>query len=306
MVLERLIDATYSRRRTAHLAGANLGFGEASLLAAAGVRSSRHRPATVRARGHEASTRPGAGSGPGERRIMARKAREICLTASLRSGALHAAALRAARGKAEQARGGGVSGESRNRGAATGTGSCNRAGTGRAAIGRSRSSIPGIVSSPRPRFATGWCIMHGARSASRSLERGFIHDSHANRSRQGHSPGRGALRAVPRPLPVRAAGRYFPILPARSITRYSSGTCAEGSDASALWRSPTGSWTVPTGRNRWTCRSPGDDLLTPLQRRRGLPIGNLTSQLFANVYLNPLDHYCKQVAAGEGLSSLRR
>lgn len=28
---------------------------------------------------------------------------------------------------------------------------------------------------------------------------------------------------------------------------------------------------------------PGDDLLTPVQRRRGLPIGNLTSQFFANL-----------------------
>lgn len=36
---------------------------------------------------------------------------------------------------------------------------------------------------------------------------------------------------------------------------------------------------------------PGDDLFTPLERRRGLPIGNLTSQFFANVFLDPLDHY---------------
>lgn len=34
---------------------------------------------------------------------------------------------------------------------------------------------------------------------------------------------------------------------------------------------------------------PGDDLFTPSQRRRGLPLGNQTSQFFANVYLNPLD-----------------
>ena len=39
---------------------------------------------------------------------------------------------------------------------------------------------------------------------------------------------------------------------------------------------------------------PGDDLLTPPQRRRGLPIGNLTSQFFANVYLNGLDHFIKE------------
>jgi hypothetical protein len=35
---------------------------------------------------------------------------------------------------------------------------------------------------------------------------------------------------------------------------------------------------------------PGDDLFAIL-RPRGLPIGNLTSQLWANVYLNPLDHF---------------
>ncbi|NMF84640.1 reverse transcriptase domain-containing protein [Nodosilinea sp. P-1105] len=39
---------------------------------------------------------------------------------------------------------------------------------------------------------------------------------------------------------------------------------------------------------------PGDDLLTVLQRRRGLPIGNLTSQFFANVYLNGFDHFVKE------------
>ncbi len=36
---------------------------------------------------------------------------------------------------------------------------------------------------------------------------------------------------------------------------------------------------------------PGDDLLSPLSRRRGLPIGNLSSQFFANVYLNGFDHF---------------
>jgi retron-type reverse transcriptase len=38
----------------------------------------------------------------------------------------------------------------------------------------------------------------------------------------------------------------------------------------------------------------GDNLLTPLQRRRGLPVGNLTSQFFANVYLNSFDHFIKE------------
>ena len=38
----------------------------------------------------------------------------------------------------------------------------------------------------------------------------------------------------------------------------------------------------------------GDDLFTPLTRQRGLPIGNQTSQFFANVYLDPLDHFVKE------------
>ena len=37
----------------------------------------------------------------------------------------------------------------------------------------------------------------------------------------------------------------------------------------------------------------GDTLFTPFERKRGLPIGNLTSQFFANIYLNQLDHFIK-------------
>lgn len=35
----------------------------------------------------------------------------------------------------------------------------------------------------------------------------------------------------------------------------------------------------------------GDDLWTPFERRRGLPLGNLTSQWFANWFLTGLDHF---------------
>ncbi len=47
---------------------------------------------------------------------------------------------------------------------------------------------------------------------------------------------------------------------------------------------------------------PGDDLFTPGERRRGLPLGNQTSQFFANVYLDPLDHF---VSDRLGLSYVR-
>lgn len=42
----------------------------------------------------------------------------------------------------------------------------------------------------------------------------------------------------------------------------------------------------PTGHH-----FPGDTLLSPLDRRQGLPIGNLTSQTFANFYLHGFDHF---------------
>ncbi len=39
---------------------------------------------------------------------------------------------------------------------------------------------------------------------------------------------------------------------------------------------------------------PGDDLVTLMERRVSLPIGNLTSQFFGNLYLNDLDHFIKE------------
>ena len=40
---------------------------------------------------------------------------------------------------------------------------------------------------------------------------------------------------------------------------------------------------------------PGDDLFGPHERRRGLPLGNLTSQFFANLYLDRFDHFVTEV-----------
>lgn len=39
---------------------------------------------------------------------------------------------------------------------------------------------------------------------------------------------------------------------------------------------------------------PGDHLFTPHERRKGLPIGNLTSQFWANVYMTRFDHFVKE------------
>jgi retron-type reverse transcriptase len=48
---------------------------------------------------------------------------------------------------------------------------------------------------------------------------------------------------------------------------------------------------------------PGDTLLTPLERPRGLPIGNLTSQFLANLHLDALDH---RLAALPGIGAYLR
>jgi retron-type reverse transcriptase len=44
----------------------------------------------------------------------------------------------------------------------------------------------------------------------------------------------------------------------------------------------------------------GDDLFTPFERRKGLPIGNLTSQLWGNYYLNELDKFMKETLKCKG------
>jgi hypothetical protein len=48
---------------------------------------------------------------------------------------------------------------------------------------------------------------------------------------------------------------------------------------------------------------PGDDLLDPLAHPHGLPIGSLTSQIWANVMLSPVDHL---LASGLGLGTFVR
>jgi RNA-directed DNA polymerase len=43
-----------------------------------------------------------------------------------------------------------------------------------------------------------------------------------------------------------------------------------------------------------------DDLFTPYERKKGIPLGNLTSQFFGNLYLNPFDHFVKEELKVEG------
>ena len=60
-------------------------------------------------------------------------------------------------------------------------------------------------------------------------------------------------------------------------------------------RPPAGAPADAAGGGR--ARFPGDDLAEVLQRPRGLPIGNLTSQLWGNFYLDALDHWFTEAEA---------
>ncbi len=126
------------------------------------------------------------------------------------------------------------------------------------------------------------------------LDRTFIFDSYACRR------GKGTHAAVDRyqhwarrypyvlKLDIR---RYFPSIDHALLKAKLRRRIADPQVLALLDRIIDGSPTETAGEPTWF---PGDDLFTPLERRRGIPIGNLTSQFFANLYLDDLDHWLKE------------
>ena len=125
------------------------------------------------------------------------------------------------------------------------------------------------------------------------IERSFIHDSYANRV------GYGTHRALRRFIGFARSSRYvlqcdirkyFPSIDheiLKQIIRHKI-KCSD-----TLWLIDM---IIDSSNPQEPVLEyfPGDDLLTPVLRRHGLPIGNLTSQFFANVYLNDFDHFIKE------------
>lgn len=126
-----------------------------------------------------------------------------------------------------------------------------------------------------------------------TIEKRFIDDSYANRK------GYGTHRALKRFIGFARSSRYvlqcdlkkyFPSIDhqilKQQIRRYLK--CQE-----TLWLIEA----IIDNSNEQepvTEVFPGDILVIPLERRKGLPIGNLTSQFFCNVYLNKFDHFVKE------------
>ena len=127
------------------------------------------------------------------------------------------------------------------------------------------------------------------------FERKFIYDSYANRL------GKGTHRALDRAQEFARRYRYvfkadvetfFPVIDHAILKAILHRTiaCADTRGLMDVIIDSGQGILADQYRQRWF---PGDDLLAAL-RPRGLPIGNQTSQFWANAYLNPFDHFVKR------------
>jgi hypothetical protein len=128
-----------------------------------------------------------------------------------------------------------------------------------------------------------------------SFERSFIHDSYANRV------GKGTHRALDRCQQYARRYRYvlqcdvrqfFPSLDHAILRAILWQKVIDPEVRQLIDQILAGGAGVLVDEYAMTYFG-GDDLLAAL-RPRGLPIGNLTSQFWANCYLNPFDHFVKQ------------
>jgi RNA-directed DNA polymerase len=140
-------------------------------------------------------------------------------------------------------------------------------------------------------------VVHHAlcRQIEPLFERKFIHDTYANRA------GKGTHRALDRctqylrsydyylQMDIR---QYFPSIDHQILIKTLSEEVQE-SNVLNLCREILGSGVGVLDNDYVMVTFPGDDLFARV-RPRGLPIGNLTSQFWGNVYLNKLDHFIKR------------
>jgi retron-type reverse transcriptase len=124
------------------------------------------------------------------------------------------------------------------------------------------------------------------------FERSFIADSYACRKGKGtHAAVRRAQRFAKRFRYVLKADiqKFFPSVDHEILKAL---VARKVKDPDALWLAGR---IIDHSNPQEPVASlyPGDDLFALSARRRGIPIGNQTSQFFANVYLDPLDHFIK-------------
>jgi RNA-directed DNA polymerase len=155
------------------------------------------------------------------------------------------------------------------------------------------------ITDPKPRLISAAPyrdrVVHHAvcRVIEPIFDRTFIHDSYANRL------GKGTHRALDRATAFCRQARYalkcdvekfFPSIDHQVLLGLLARKLKCGRTLDLIERIVRASNPQEPAAHYF----PGDDLFTPHTRRHGIPIGNLTSQFFANVMLDPLDHYVKQ------------
>ncbi|MFN0175798.1 MAG: reverse transcriptase domain-containing protein [Saprospiraceae bacterium] len=129
------------------------------------------------------------------------------------------------------------------------------------------------------------------------FEKTFIHDSFANRK------GKGTHRAIERYQHY--ARRYHYVLKS-DIRKFFPSLDHEILKQEFRWKisCPDTLWLADLIVDNSNEQEPGAKVAhlegVPLLSRRGLPIGNLTSQFWANVYLNRFDHFVKEELGAAG------
>lgn len=133
------------------------------------------------------------------------------------------------------------------------------------------------------------------------FERSFIYDSYANRV------GKGTHRAIDRAQAYARRFRYvlqcdvrqfFPSIDHAILRQILAHKIADD-DVMWLVDQILESGQGVLSEQYSMVYFPGDDLFA-VNRPRGLPIGNLTSQFWANCYLNPFDHFVKRELKAKG------
>lgn len=125
------------------------------------------------------------------------------------------------------------------------------------------------------------------------FDKSFIYDSYANRK------GKGTLKALKRAryfsnkykyvlqLDIR---KYFPSIDFEILENFLAkkvnSTNAMGLLKKLIYNS--------NKQDEVNFYFKNDTLFTPFERKRGLPLGNQTSQFFGNIYLNRFDHFVKE------------
>lgn len=127
------------------------------------------------------------------------------------------------------------------------------------------------------------------------FERSFIFDSYANRVGKGTHAALDRAQHFARRYPYVLqcdVRQFFPAIDHQLLER---ALAAKIVDPAVLWlcRLILASGVGVLSQAYDMVYFPGDDLFAAA-RPRGLPIGNLTSQFWANVYLNGFDHFVKR------------